>query len=235
VFYTLGRLGYFVAGDIGCYTLAHNEPLSAVHTTLCMGAGIGQAHGILKALETASADSPRLAAVIGDSTFLHSGMTSLLNTLYNRGGGVVVILDNGTTAMTGRQAHPGTGRTLLGERAHKTDVVDVVRGLGVKDVTVVDPYELDELEKALGGTNRDGLKVVVTRRPCFLLDRKQRRVPMIVDPDACTGCGECVSTACPAIGMKDGTAVIDRTLCTGCMICRKVCDYDAVRKARRHA
>jgi len=235
VFYTLSKHGYFVAGDIGCYTLAHNEPLSAVHTTLCMGAGLGQAHGILKAFEAASKSAPRLAAVIGDSTFLHSGMTSLLNTMYNRGSGVIVILDNLTTAMTGRQTHPGTGRTLSGERTKKTDIVDVVKGLGVKDVIVVDPYELAELEKALGGKARKGLRVIVTRRPCFLLDRKQRRVPMIVDTAACTGCGDCIDTACPAISLKEGVAHIDQTLCTGCMICRKVCGYGAIRKARRHA
>jgi indolepyruvate ferredoxin oxidoreductase alpha subunit len=200
-----------------------------------MGAGLGQAHGMLKAFGVAGSEAPKVAAVIGDSTFLHSGMTSLLNSVYNQGAGVIIILDNGTTAMTGRQAHPGSGATLMGGRAAKTDVAEVAKGLGVKDVRVVDPYELGELEKALSGVSRKkGPRVIVARRSCFLLDRSQKRVPMRVDADACTACGECTQTACPAISMKDNAAEIDGTLCTGCRICQKVCGYDAIKRAARY-
>jgi indolepyruvate ferredoxin oxidoreductase, alpha subunit len=230
VFYALKRRGYFVAGDIGCYTLAHSEPLSSVHTTLCMGAGIGQAHGIAKALEASGrGEKEPVAAVIGDSTFLHSGMTALLNTVYNKGAGVVVILDNRTTAMTGRQAHPGSGSTLGGEHAPAADVAQVARALGVRDVTVVDPYDIEQLDGLLAG-GRKRPRVIVARRPCTLIERRRPARPYAVSDEDCTGCGACVETACPAISLRNGRAWIDPSLCAACAICAKVCPEGAIGK-----
>ncbi len=229
VFYALKRRGYFVTGDIGCYTLAHAEPLSSVHTTLCMGAGIGQAHGITKAISAGGGKASPLAAVIGDSTFLHSGMTALLNTVYNKGAGVVIILDNGTTAMTGRQAHPGTGRTLSGERARAADVAEVARSLGAPEVEVVDPYDIELLDGLLSRSSRT-LRVIVSRRPCTLIERRRPAKPYKVTADECTGCGTCLDTACPAIGFRDGKAWIDTALCAACAICAKVCPEGAISK-----
>jgi indolepyruvate ferredoxin oxidoreductase alpha subunit len=243
VFYTLKRLGYFVAGDIGCYTLAHAKPLSAVHTTLCMGAGIGQAHGIRKAMETDAAIGvgggggggggdvrrPKVAAVIGDSTFMHSGMTGLLNTFYNRGGGVVVILDNGTTAMTGLQGHPGSGGTLDGGQGGRADIKGVVRGMGISDVSVVDPYDLKALERLLLDAPPEGSpRVIIARRPCVLLGVKGKRRAFSVDTAKCAGCGDCLGLACPALGLVEGKACIDAAHCTGCALCKQVCTYGAV-------
>jgi len=233
VFYTLGRLGYFVAGDIGCYTLAHQAPLSAVHTTLCMGAGIGQAHGILKALE-ASGDGrrPRVAAVIGDSTFMHSGMTGLLNTYYNNGGGTVIILDNRTTAMTGLQPHPGTGLTLKARHAGHADIKEVVSGMGISDVTVADPYDLSSMERLLTrDTGTEGPRVIIARRPCVLIGKVNKRRPCRVEAVKCAGCGDCLWLACPAISLRDGRAEIAGSLCTGCTLCRQVCTFGAVEHA----
>jgi len=231
VFYALKKCGYFVAGDIGCYTLAHAEPLSSVHTTLCMGAGISQAHGMMKAIDASGDDTSwmKLAAVIGDSTFLHSGMAALLNTVYNRGSGVVVVLDNKTTAMTGRQAHPGTGATLAGDKTKHTDVVDVVRGLGVRDVTVIDPYDVGALIELLSshGSGK-GPRVIVARRPCVLMERKRPPKPFAVDAALCVNCGDCLDTACPAISRKGEVVTIDPAQCTACGICAAACGAGAI-------
>lgn len=231
VFYALKRRGYFVTGDIGCYTLAHAEPLSSVHTTLCMGAGLSQAHGITKALAAAGSGgkTPPLAAVIGDSTFLHSGMPALLNAVYNGGGGVVIVLDNGTTAMTGRQAHPGTGGTLKGGNAPSADVAEVARSLGAADVTVVDPYDVELLDSLLSSRPKR-LRVIVSRRPCTLIARRRPARPYSVAVEDCTGCGSCLETACPAISFRDGKALIDPVLCAACAICAKVCPEGAIGK-----
>jgi len=232
VLYALNRHGYFVAGDIGCYTLGFMEPLSAIHTTLCMGAGIGQAHGMLKAMEAGGEASPhrrKVAAVIGDSTFLHSGITSLLNTLYNRGGGTVFILDNRTTAMTGLQPHPGTGRTLMGGLSGRSDIRDIVRGLGIKDVSVVDPYNLKPIEKLLSmEPPEDAPRVVIARRPCVLLTKDKPAKAYAVNASACAGCGECLMLACPAISFVDGHSEIEAALCTGCSLCKQVCAFGAI-------
>jgi len=226
VFYTLGRLGWFVAGDIGCYTLAHAWPLSAIHTTLCMGAGIGQAHGILKA--TGARD--KVAAVIGDSTFMHSGITSLLNTHYNGGGGTIIILDNGTTAMTGLQGHPGSCSTLMGGTGGHADIKKVVRGLGIDDVSVMDPYDLDALERHLTAPPiPGGPRVLIARRPCVLIRGRKPRPSFVVRDNKCAGCGECLMLACPAISFRDGHAQIAAQLCTGCSLCKQVCTFGAVR------
>ena len=233
VFYVTAKLKLTVTGDIGCYTLGALSPLSTVHTCGCMGAGVGQAHGADKA-----GVEERMVAVIGDSTFFHTGLPALLNVAYNRGKTIVMVLDNRSTAMTGHQDHPGTGRTLLGEPTQETRPEDVARALGVERVYVVDSYRLKEVEGAL----REALAgeeaaVIVARRECALLPQaRQRWLPLRVDAERCNGCGLCFRIGCPAllrseeVDAKTGRpkARIDPLLCTGCEICAQVCARKAI-------
>jgi len=195
VFYILKKLKCYVTGDIGCYTLSTLPPLETLQTCLCMGAGVGQAHGISQVYD---GDRP-IVAVIGDSTFIHSGITGLVNMAYNQSTATVVILDNRTTAMTGGQNHPATGRNLRGEPAPELDLAALCRAVGVKRVRVVDSYDLTQLEEVLGEETSAGqLSVVITRRPCILLrGRVEERVQF--DAEACVGCGMCLEIGCPAI------------------------------------
>ncbi|MBC7106358.1 MAG: indolepyruvate ferredoxin oxidoreductase subunit alpha [Firmicutes bacterium] len=226
VLYVLSRLRLTVMGDIGCYTLGVQPPLAAMDSCLCMGASIGMALGMEKA---APEMAGRTVAVIGDSTFFHSGLTGLLDIVYNRGRTTVIILDNGTTAMTGHQDHPGTGRTLLGEEAPKLDLEQVVRGLGVRRVAVVDPYDLAAVRRAVREeTAAPEPSVIIARRPCSLTV-PPGPVPR-VDPDACTGCGNCLRLGCPALALVEKVAVIDAELCRGCGLCRQVCKTGAIRE-----
>ena len=224
VFVTLRKLKLYVNGDIGCYTLGTLPPLSALHTCLCMGAGIGQAHGINSVCE-----EKRSVAVIGDSTFVHSGITGLINIVYNGGDTVVLILDNGTTAMTGGQEHPGTGVTLSGQSSPRLSLEGICRATGVDMVTVVDPVDLPALEQAL----RDALAherpaVIIARRPCVLISR-DRRPPYQIDENTCIQCGLCLRLGCPAIGVDQGQPWIDAELCVGCGLCAQVCPTNAIR------
>lgn len=224
VFHTLGRLGARVMGDIGCYTLGALEPLNALDTTLCMGASIGLAHGMEKADPEAARN---VVAVIGDSTFLHSGITSLLNMVYNGATSTVVILDNSTTGMTGHQDHPGTGRNAKGEAAPQVDLEALIRALGVDNVAVADPYDLGALERALTGAMEDEhLAVVIARRACALLGR-DKPAPYCVTR-ACRSCGRCLNLGCPAISRREHGAVIAASQCMGCGICAQVCPFDAI-------
>lgn len=225
VFHTLRRLGARVMGDIGCYTLGALEPLSALDTTLCMGASIGLAHG----MEKADAEAARsIVAVIGDSTFLHSGMPSLLNMVYNGATSTVVILDNATTGMTGHQDHPGTGRNARGETAPKVDMEALVHALGVEHVTVADPYNLQELETALSEAMQlDQLAVVIARRGCVLLPHSGQPAPYAVS-DACRSCGRCLTLGCPAISRSGDAVRINREQCTGCGVCAQICPFGAI-------
>ena len=235
VFHTLGKRRYFVTGDIGCYTLATLPPLSALDTCLCMGASIGQALGIEKAMgETRE----RVAAVIGDSTFFHSGLTPLLDIVHNRGRTTVIVLDNHTTAMTGLQDHPGTGKNLGGNPSTPVDIARVAEAIGIDRVTVTDAFDLDSiissLEEAEEGT---GSHLIVNRGPCALLSRDPGS-PLVVDQGLCTGCRSCLAVACPALGWdrdrinaqgKAGEAIIDPQLCNGCGVCLQVCRFSAIR------
>ena len=240
LFYQLGKQRTFIAGDIGCYTLAYDEPLKAVHTCLDMGAGIGQAVGIDKAMPRGS---KKPVAVIGDSTFLHSGMTALLNAVYNRSNILVVILDNRTTAMTGAQANPLSGTDIQGNPSPDISLEQIVSALGVKWVRTVNPYETKPLEKVIKeATAFEGPAVLITKAPCVLLPefKKSRPKPFTVKTDLCTGCTICLNIDCPSIwwepaeikaeGKKraKGIAYIDPVSCTGCGLCADVCSFDAI-------
>ena len=230
VFVVLKKLKATVFGDIGCYTLGALPPLSSLHSCICMGAGVGMVHGAEKA-----GDRGKKVAVIGDSTFFHSGITGLADIVYNEGISTVMILDNGTTAMTGKQGHPGTGVTLQG-RGRRIDLEALVRGLGVNRVRVVDPYDLKALEEALNEEmNASEPSVVITRRPCTLitpgpLGRYQ------VEEELCIGCGLCVKVGCIALSMvergEDRKARVDEHLCYGCGVCARVCPKEAIREVR---
>jgi indolepyruvate ferredoxin oxidoreductase alpha subunit len=232
VFATLRKLKAFVTGDIGCYTLGTLPPLNSLHTCLCMGAGIGEAHGIDKAC----GDPKQTVAVIGDSTFLHSGITGLLNIVYNNGSATVVILDNRTTAMTGGQDHPGTGRTLMGEPARAVDIEQLCRAVGVEHVQLVNPRDLKATESAIrAAMDHDGPSVVIARCACILISRDRQPAHAINEPE-CVQCGMCLRLGCPAISSieREGERpqpVIDPALCTGCSLCVQVCPRNAITRA----
>jgi indolepyruvate ferredoxin oxidoreductase alpha subunit len=216
-----------VTGDIGCYTLGALKPLAAMDSCVDMGASIGMAHGA--ELAGGTAERP-LVAVIGDSTFAHSGVSSLMNTVYNGGGGTVAILDNRITAMTGHQGNPINGITLQERPSHEVDLVGLVKALGVNRVQVVDPHDLTAVAASLAEeTASSELSVIVFRAPCARLV-KDKGDPYAVDEEACSKCGACIKLGCPAIGKDERTsrAVIDTALCVGCAQCVQVCKYDAI-------
>jgi indolepyruvate ferredoxin oxidoreductase alpha subunit len=229
LFYTLKRLKIGATGDIGCYTLGALPPLNAMDTCICMGASIGNALGMEKAWGQQGAQ--KMVAVIGDSTFLHSGMTGLLDVVYNGGTTTVIILDNRTTAMTGHQEHPGTGRTLKGESAAEVHLEAICTALGVKHVSTVDPYDLKATRKAVReAVRRREPSVIIARRPCVLLKEYQvTRNPVSVDANMCTACGLCLELGCPAIvRQEDGRAQIQHLLCIGCGLCQQICAKEAI-------
>jgi len=236
-FYVLSKLKLTVICDIGCYTLAVQPPLAAVDTCTCMGASITQAMGV--ELGAGREASRRTVAALGDSTFIHSGITGLIEVVYNGGAVTVVICDNGTTAMTGHQQHPGTGRTAQGAIAPALDLEALCRAVGVRDVRVTDPYDLAATEAGVrAALAHDGPSVVIARRPCILLDRRLVRPALAVTADLCNGCGTCGRLGCPAIEreaepMAEAKAErwrarINTGLCVGCGICRQVCRRGAI-------
>lgn len=223
----LHKLKLNVSGDIGCYTLAAVPPLNAMDTTICMGASIGVAHGMEKA--RGKDFSRKTVAVLGDSTFLHSGITGLINTVYNGSTVTTIILDNSITAMTGHQQNPATGKTAKGEPAPSVDLEAMVRACGVKRVRVVDPFDLAATEQAV----REEVaaaepSVIITKRPCILINRGAMKKPLLVDKEKCINCGICLGVGCPAIARKDGKAKIDVAQCVGCGVCASVCPKDAI-------
>jgi len=228
VFYMLKKKKLTVTGDIGCYTLSVLPPLEIMDTCVCMGASITTAMGI----EKATGRSDNVVAVIGDSTFVHSGMTGLVDMVYNKSKGTVIILDNETTAMTGRQDHPATGKTLMGEDTTRLSFFDFAKTLGIEYVRNVDPYDLNELESVIDeATKLDKLAVIITNRPCVLLKRDRDKKLAVVDEDVCIGCGLCLRLGCPAISRisADNKKVkIDPVLCSGCMVCTEVCKSKAI-------
>ncbi|MBP3372311.1 MAG: indolepyruvate ferredoxin oxidoreductase subunit alpha, partial [Clostridia bacterium] len=227
-FNVLSKLGVFVSGDIGCYTLGALPPANAMHVSVCMGSSIPVASGMQKA---DPANAKKTVSVIGDSTFFHSGMTGLVDMVYNKANGTVLILDNGTTGMTGHQDHPGTGKTLDGEYAPKVDFEQLVRALGVTSVNVVDPFDMKLLEKTIREElEKDEPSVIICRRPCALLPG-MRKAPVAVDPDVCKSCGLCLKLGCPAIENHDGHPVINQSLCTGCGLCASICPFHAIKEA----
>ena len=237
MFYTLKKNGCTVLGDIGCYTLGAAPPLGAMEMTLCMGASISASHGFNKALSLdvgngSRRDSYKTVAVIGDSTFMHSGMTGLANVAYNQSDSVVIILDNSITGMTGHQQNPTTGYNIKGEPAGKIDLEALVRAMGFERVRVVDPYDLKTCDKVINEElEAEGPSVIISRRPCALLKNVKLHAPLSVDTSKCIGCQSCMKVGCPAVSMKevDGKkkAHIDETLCVGCNVCTKLCPVDA--------
>ena len=227
LFYVLSKLKTTVMGDIGCYTLAALAPTNAIDTCLCMGGSIGMEHGF----EKATGESKNLVAVLGDSTFLHSGITGLLNMVYNEAKGTVIILDNRITGMTGHQQNPGSGKNAKGEMAPAVNFEELVKALGVKNVTVIDPFEVKDLEAVIKReTDRDELSVIITRRPCVMIT-KQEGTPNVIT-DNCKNCRQCMKVGCPAIEMKDGRPYIVTTSCVGCGLCTRVCPFDAIKSLK---
>ena len=232
LFYTLSKQKVRVMGDIGCYTLGGAAPLFAMDNNLCMGASVSMLHGFNKVCGKESEGST--VAVIGDSTFLHSGMTSLADIAYNLSNSTVIILDNSITGMTGHQQNPATGLDIHGDPCGKIDLESLVRAMGIQRVRVVDPYDLAQCDAAVKEElAAEAPSVIISRRPCALLktvDRKPviHNKPLVNDPDKCVGCKSCMKVGCPAISMKDKKAVIDRTQCIGCGICQQMCKFDAL-------
>ena len=229
VFKELSRIRAIVTGDIGCYTLGALPPLSAIDTTLDMGASVSMAHGFELAM--AGTEHRPIVGVIGDSTFGHSGLSSLLGTAYNRGSGTVCILDNRTTAMTGQQGNPFNGVTLQHRESREMNIEKVVSALGIEDVQTVNPHDVEAVRAALkSAIANEDLSVIVFRAPCVLLDKKNRK-PACEITAACTACGSCIRIGCPALSRDDATgcALIDPDLCIGCGDCAQYCRFDAIR------
>ncbi len=227
LFYVLNKCKLTVAGDIGCYTLGSMAPLSAIDTTVCMGASIGVLHGFTKVRGDEAARST--VAVIGDSTFMHSGVTGLINIVYNQGVSTVLVLDNAITGMTGHQQNPTTGLTLQNKPTHAIRIEDVCRAVGVERVRVVDPRDLAALEAAI--TEELAIlepSVIVVRRPCQLLKYVKAEPALSVNADKCRGCKACMKIGCPAIVFADGKAHIDATMCVGCGLCAQLCHFGAL-------
>ena len=228
VFYALSKNKITVSGDIGCYTLGASAPLSSIDTTICMGASISALHGFNKARGEIAEKTT--VAVIGDSTFMHSGMTGLVNIAYNATNSTVIILDNSITGMTGHQQNPTTGKNIKGDPAAAVNLEALCKALGINRVKVVDPYNLTETEAII----KEELSiaepsVIISRRPCALLKYVEHKPALKVSSDKCKSCKVCLKLGCPAISMKDGKAIIDHTQCVGCNICTEVCKFGAIK------
>ena len=227
VYYVLNKLKMHVAGDIGCYTLGAVAPLSVVDSVICMGASISSLHGMEKA--KGKDYIKNWVAAIGDSTFLHTGVNSLMNMVYNKSTGTVMILDNSTTGMTGHQDHAATGKTLMREPTNAIDIPNLCRAIGVKNVVEVNAFDIKTLEKVIKEeVAKDEVSVIITKTPCVLLDKSKKPV-YIAHSDKCKKCGMCMKPGCPAMTKKaDGTIYIDDTMCTGCGLCETLCKFDAI-------
>lgn len=227
-FYVLKKLGLTVSGDIGCYTLGAAAPLAAIDTTICMGASISAAHGMAKA--RGEEWSKKLVSVIGDSTFIHSGITGLIDIVYNKGINTVIILDNSITGMTGHQDNPTTGKTIRGEATKQVDLELLCKAVGIDSVRIADPFDVKEFEKIVKEeTAKDEPSVIIAERPCALL-KTVKYTGRCVITDKCKNCKMCLKAGCPAITVKNGKPVIDATQCNGCTLCMNICPFDAIEK-----
>ena len=229
LFYTLKKNKLTVLGDIGCYTLGAVAPLAAVDTVICMGASVSGIHGFCKS-QNGAADN-KTVAVIGDSTFMHSGITGLVNMAYNESNATVIIVDNSITGMTGHQQNPTTGFNLKGDPCAKIDLETLCRAVGIKRVRVVDPYNLKQCDEAIKeelAANEPS--VIISRRPCALLKYVKHKAPLVVDQDKCVGCKACMKIGCPAISIVDGKAKVDATQCVGCGVCEQLCKFGALKE-----
>lgn len=227
LFYAIKKNNLTALGDIGCYTLGATPPLGALDSVICMGASVSGIHGFNKCSDTGS--EGRTVAVIGDSTFIHSGVTGLINIAYNESDSTVIILDNSITGMTGHQHNPTTGYNLKGDPATKIDLESLCRAVGIKRVRVVDPYDIDACDKAIKEElSAKEPSVIISRRPCALLKYVKHPGPIEADETRCIGCKSCMRIGCPAISVTGGKVKIDATLCTGCGVCSQLCRFDAL-------
>ena len=234
LFYTLKKLNATVLGDIGCYTLGAVAPLSTIETTLCMGASVSSIHGFNKALGEEA--EGRTVCVIGDSTFMHSGMTGLANIAYNGSNSTVIILDNSITGMTGHQQNPTTGYNIKGDPAGKIDLEALCRSMGFERVSVIDPYDLARCEEVIKEEMAaKEPSVIISRRPCALLKYVKKKPSLRVDTGKCVGCKSCMKIGCPAISIKGGKAHVDETLCVGCGVCTQMCKVSAFTSTEKEA
>ena len=232
LFYTLSKHKITCLGDIGCYTLGSAPPLTALDSTLCMGASVSGLHGFNKA--GGKETEGRTVCVIGDSTFMHSGVTGLINIAYNASNSTVIILDNSITGMTGHQQNPTTGKNIKGEPALAVNLEELCRSVGIERVRVVDPYDLKQCEEAvLEELAVEAPSVIISRRPCMLLKYVKAKPPVKVNNDKCVGCRQCMKLGCPAISFKDKKAKIDFTQCVGCDVCTQLCRVGAIEKGER--
>ena len=231
LFYTLKKNKITVLGDIGCYTLGAVAPLAAVDSVICMGASVSGLHGFSKAQQGAM--DGNTVAVIGDSTFMHSGITGLVNMAYNESNATVIIVDNSITGMTGHQQNPTTGYNLKGDPCAKIDLETLCKAVGIRRVRVIDPYNLSECDAII----KEELSVkepsvIISRRPCALLKYVKHNKPLSVDAEKCVGCKACMKIGCPAISIVDGKAKVDETLCVGCSVCEQLCKFDALKSPK---
>ncbi len=230
MYYVLKKLGLTVCGDIGCYTLGALPPLSSVDYCVCMGAGIGMAHGMEKA--RGKDFSKKVVSVIGDSTFIHSGITGMIDVVYNKGISTIIILDNSITGMTGHQQNPTTGFTIKGEPTKNVDLVKLANAVGIERVVVADPFDLENFEKVVKEEiATDEPSVIISQRPCALLKTVNYGAPCYIDSEKCKNCKMCMKLGCPAISIKDNKISIDPSQCNGCMLCTNVCKFGAIKKA----
>jgi indolepyruvate ferredoxin oxidoreductase alpha subunit len=250
IFHILKKKNLFVAGDIGCYTLAALPPLTALDSCICMGASVGQAHGITKVL--GQEDRKKVVAVIGDSTFIHGGVAPLIDIAYNKGEATIIILDNHATAMTGFQEHPATGFTIRREPTERLDFVGLARAMGIKNIRITNPWDLEQIDRVVTEeTAREEPSLIINEGPCVMLRKqiKEYHPPYAIDQDKCTGCRTCLSLGCPAISWhsvqreeaiavtgkkRKGFSSIERTLCPGCGLCIQVCQFDAIHPTGNH-
>ncbi len=231
LFYTLKKNKLTVLGDIGCYTLGAVAPLNAIDTTICMGASVSGLHGFNKANDGKT--DQNAVAVIGDSTFMHSGVTGLINIAYNGSNSTVIILDNSITGMTGHQQNPTTGYNLKGDPCSKIDLEALCRSVGINSVRVVDPYNLKECDTVIKEElAKAEPSVIISRRPCALLKYVKHAGPITVNPQKCVGCKMCMQIGCPAVSMENGKIKIDNTLCTGCGVCSQMCKFDVFESVK---
>jgi len=231
-FYTMSKKkNRIITGDIGCYTLGASQPLEAIDTCICMGAGFSAGMGIAKAFEVSGREG-KVFGVVGDSTFFHSGITGAIDIVYNKGNMVPVVLDNRITGMTGHQDNPGTGKTLMGEPATEIDIVELLKVIGYKTVKVVDPCDLTAMEAAVKEAEEATEPyAIVTKRPCVLIkDLPKPKTKCIVNRDKCKKCKMCLRVGCPAVFFKDGKSYIEQSMCVGCEVCMQVCKFDAIER-----